>query len=109
MHFRARSTSSHGIAGVMIKVHIRKADWSNAACARRWDIIIGYLPPLLVAGANFAPALALEAVQVFIVRSALQGDSIGLVAILDRPLLLIAAIAFVLDDDAGRAVILLMS
>jgi hypothetical protein len=63
---------------------------------------------LLVAGADLAPALALEAVQVLVVCGAFQGDRVGFVTILDRPLLLVAAIAFVLDDNTGRAAVLLV-
>jgi hypothetical protein len=63
---------------------------------------------LLLAGADLAPTLALEAVQVLVVCGAFQGDSVRFVAILDCPLLLVAAIAFVLDDYSGRAAVLLM-
>jgi hypothetical protein len=63
---------------------------------------------LLVAGADLAPALTLEAVQVLVVCGALQGDGVRLIAILNRPLLLITAIALVLHDDTGRATVLLV-
>jgi hypothetical protein len=92
----------------MIKVNIREVDWSNATCAWRRDIVVRDLPPLLLTCADFAPCLALKTVQVLVVCGAFQGDGVGVVAVLNRPLLLGAAIAFVLDDDAGRAPVFLV-
>jgi hypothetical protein len=92
----------------MIEINIREVDWSDTTCAWRRDIVIRDLPPLLVACADFAPAFALEAVQILVVCGAFKGDSVGFVAVLDSPLLLVAAIAFVLDNDARGAPVLLM-
>jgi hypothetical protein len=106
--FGTSSTYPHSVARVMVQEDVRVVDRTDATCTWRRNIGVRDLPPLLIACADLSPALAFEAMQVLPIGSAFQGDGVRVVAVLNGPLLLIAPIAFVLDDNAGGAAVLLM-
>lgn len=106
--FGTCGTLPYSISGVVVEEDLRIINRANAACAWSCDIVVRDPPPLLVARANFTPALAFEAVQVLASAGTFQGDDVRFVAILNSPFLFVAAIAFVLDDNARRAVVLLV-
>lgn len=106
--FGTGSAASHIVSRMMVQEDVRAIDGAKATRPRRRDVVVRDSPPLLIARADFPEALRFVAVKVCAARLIFQGDGVRLVAILNRPFLLLAAVAFVLCDDARWATVCLV-